>query len=203
VLHGATSHWNAASFKENHDMNKTDTIDHIARSADLSKEAAGRVMDAFEARLKAHTAEGKRVVFRGFGSFSRGLPAQKTGRNPRTGKPITYTAYHKPKSVPAVGEATLRNEIAADAQVSLAEAGRALAALRAAITTSMRKGGIVSFYGFGRFYVGRRSARSGRNPRTGASILIRAARVPRFRASKTGNTGGKFSAGEKLKAAVN
>ena len=65
-------------------MNKTDTIDHIALSADLSKEAAGRVMDAFEARLKAHISEGKRVVFRGFGSFSRGLPAQKTGRNPRT-----------------------------------------------------------------------------------------------------------------------
>ena len=85
-------------------MNKTETIDHIARSADLSKEAAGRVMDAFEARLKAHIAEGKRVVFLGFGSFSRGLPAQKTGRNPRTGLPITYTAYHKPKNVPAVGE---------------------------------------------------------------------------------------------------
>ena len=94
-------------------------------------------MDAFEARLKAHIAEGKRVVFRGFGSFSRGLPAQKTGRNPRTGKPITYTAYHKPKNLPAVGETTLRNEIAADAKVSLAEAGRALAALRVAITTSM------------------------------------------------------------------
>ena len=184
-------------------MNKTDTIDHIALSADLSKEAAGRVMDAFEARLKAHTAEGKRVVFRGFGSFSRGLPAQKTGRNPRTGKPITYTAYHKPKNGPAVGETTLRNEIAADAQVSLAEAGRALAALRAAITTSMRKGGIATFYGFGRFYVGKRSARNGRNPRTGASVLIRAARVPRFRASKTGNAGGKFSAGEGLRAAVN
>jgi len=184
-------------------MNKTETIDHIARSAELSKEAAGRVMDAFEARLKAHTAEGKRVVFRGFGSFSRGLPAQKTGRNPRTGKPITYTAYHKPKSVPAVGEAALCAETAAYAQVSLAEAGRALAALRSAITTSMRKGGIVSFYGFGRFYVGRRSARSGHNPRTGASILIRAARVPRLRASKSGNAGGKFSAGEGLRAAVN
>ena len=102
-------------------MNKTETIDHIALSADLSKDAAGRVMDAFEARLKAHTAEGKRVVFRGFGSFSRGLPAQKTGRNPRTG----------------------------------------------------------------------------------ASVLIRAVKVPRFRASKTGNTGGKFSAGENLKAALN
>ena len=184
-------------------MNKTETIDHIALAADLTKEAAGRVMDAFEARLKAHTAEGKRVVFRGFGSFSRGLPAQKSGRNPRTGRPITCTAYHKPKSAPAVGEAALRGEIAADAQVSLAEAGRALAALRSAITTSMRKGGIVSFYGFGRFYLGRCSARTGRNPRTDASILIRAVRVPRFCTSKTGNTGGKFRPGAGLRAAVN
>ena len=75
--------------------------------------------------------------------------------------------------------------------------------MRAAIATSMRKGGIISFYGFGRFYVGKRSARNGRNPRTGASVLIRAARVPRFHASKTRNTGGKFSAGEGLRAAVN
>ena len=69
--------------------------------------------------------------------------------------------------------------------------------MRAAIATSMRKGGIISFYGFGRFYFGKRSAR------TGASILIRAARVPRFHASKTRNTDGKFSAGEGLRAAVN
>ena len=61
----------------------------------------------------------------------------------------------------------------------------------------MRKGGIATFY------VGRRSARSGRNRRTGASVLIRAARLPRFRASKTGNAGGKFSADERLNAAVN
>jgi len=43
----------------------------------------------------------------------------------------------------------------------------------------------------------------GRNPRTGATFLISAARVPRFHASKTGNAGGKFNAGERLKAAVN
>lgn len=58
--------------------------------------------------------------FRGFGSFLRSLPAQKTGRNPRTGRPITYTAYHKPKAAPAVGVATLRDEITADAEVNLA-----------------------------------------------------------------------------------
>ena len=79
----------------------------------------------------------------------------------------------------------------------------ALAAVQAVIVTSMKKGGVVSFYGLGRFYVGRRAARSGRNPRTGATILIPAARVPRFHASKTGNVGGKFSPGERLKEAVN
>jgi len=67
----------------------------------------------------------------------------------------------------------------------------------------MKKGGVMNFYGLGRFYVGRRAARSGRNPRTGATILIPAARVPRFHASKTGHAGGKFSPGEHLKAAVN
>ncbi len=67
----------------------------------------------------------------------------------------------------------------------------------------MKKGGVVSFYGLGRFFVGRRAARSGRNPRTGATVLVPAARVPRFHASKTGNACGKFSPGECLKAAVN
>jgi len=37
---------------------------------------------------------------------------------------------------------------------------------------------------FGTFYVGERSARSGRNPRTGATINIKAAKSPKFRAGK-------------------
>lgn len=47
-------------------MNRTETIKHIALSADLSRDAAGRVMDVFEARLKARTGAGKRVVLRRF-----------------------------------------------------------------------------------------------------------------------------------------
>ncbi len=76
-------------------------------------------------------------------------------------------------------------------------------AFEARLKAHTAEGKRVVLRGFGRFYVGRRSARSGRNPRTGARILIRAARVPRFHASKSGNTGGKFSAGEGLKVAVN
>ena len=65
-------------------MNKTETIDTVARSAEISKAVAERVVEAFEARLKAHGDAGARVVIRGFGSFSRGLPSPKAGRNPRT-----------------------------------------------------------------------------------------------------------------------
>ncbi len=76
-------------------------------------------------------------------------------------------------------------------------------ALQAAIAVSLRKGGVVGFNGFGCFYVARRAARSGRNPRTGEAILIAVARVVRFKASKSGNAGAKFSPGIALKAAVN
>ena len=197
-------------------MNKTETINAVAMSADISKAAAERVIDAFEARLKAHTDAGQRVVLRGFGSFSRGLPSQKAGRNPRTGQPLTYTAYHKPKHAPPVVEADLCREIAADAEVSEGATGRALDALQAVIATSLRKGGAVSLNGFGSFHAGRRAAsgfqdrprrsrraaRNGRNPRTGEAILIPAATVPRFKASKAGNAGAKFSAGSSLKAAL-
>ena len=43
---------------------------------------------------------------------------------------------------------------------------------------------MVTLVGFGSFYVGRRIARQGRNPRTGVAIKIRAAKVPKFRAGK-------------------
>jgi DNA-binding protein HU-beta len=43
---------------------------------------------------------------------------------------------------------------------------------------------MVTLVGFGSFYVGKRAARTGRNPRTGESIKIKAAKVPKFRAGK-------------------
>ena len=74
--------------------------------------------------------------------------------------------------------------ISGSADISKAAAGRALDATLAAIKTAMKKGGMVTLVGFGTFYVGRRAARAGRNPRTGAVIKIRAAKVPKFRAGK-------------------
>jgi DNA-binding protein HU-beta len=48
----------------------------------------------------------------------------------------------------------------------------------------LKKNDVVTLVGFGSFYVGKRTARTGRNPRTGAAIKIKAAKVPKFRAGK-------------------
>ena len=74
--------------------------------------------------------------------------------------------------------------VASSADISKAAAGRAIEATVAAIKTSLKKGGDVTLVGFGTFYVAKRAARAGRNPRTGASIKIKAAKVPKFRAGK-------------------
>ena len=83
-----------------------------------------------------------------------------------------------------MNKSELIDQIATSADVSKAAAGRALDATIAAVKTSLKKGGMVTLVGFGTFYVGKRAARSGRNPRTGAAIKIKAARVPKFRAGK-------------------
>ncbi len=74
--------------------------------------------------------------------------------------------------------------IAKTADISKAAAGRALDGMVKAVGVSLKKGQMVTLVGFGTFYVGKRAARSGRNPRTGAAIKIKAAKVPKFRAGK-------------------
>jgi DNA-binding protein HU-beta len=83
-----------------------------------------------------------------------------------------------------VNKSELIDQIAKSADISKAAAGRALDAAVGAIRTTLKRGGMVTLVGFGTFYVGKRAARSGRNPRTGATIKIKAARVPKFRAGK-------------------
>ena len=83
-----------------------------------------------------------------------------------------------------MNKAEMIDQIAASADLSKAAAGRALDATIAAVHAALKKGGTVTLVGFGTFYVGKRAARSGRNPRTGAAIKIKAAKVPKFRAGK-------------------
>jgi len=79
----------------------------------------------------------------------------------------------------------LIDQFAEAAGISKAAAGRALDATTASITKALKKGELVTLIGFGTFYVGKREARSGRNPRTGATINIKAANSPKFRAGKS------------------
>ena len=90
-----------------------------------------------------------------------------------------------------MNKSDLVDAIAKSAEISKAGAARALDSTVEAITKALKKGDSVSLVGFGTFKVGKRAARNGRNPRTGATIKIKAAKVP------------KFSAGKGLKDAVN
>jgi DNA-binding protein HU-beta len=83
-----------------------------------------------------------------------------------------------------VNKSELIDHIASQADISKAAAGRALEAVIGGVKTTLKKGGSVSLVGFGTFSVSKRAARTGRNPRTGASIKIKAAKVPKFRAGK-------------------
>ena len=78
----------------------------------------------------------------------------------------------------------LIEHIAVQTDISKAAATRALESVIDAIKTTLKKGGAVSLVGFGTFAVSKRAARTGRNPRTGAAIRIKAAKVPKFRPGK-------------------
>ena len=78
----------------------------------------------------------------------------------------------------------LIEHIAKQADLSKAAASRALEAIIGGVRTTLKKGGTVSLVGFGTFSVTKRAARTGRNPRTGATIKIKAAKVPKFRPGK-------------------
>ncbi len=67
-------------------MNKTELIDHIAKQADISKAAAGRALEAIVGGIRGSLKKGNSVTLVGFGTFTVGKRAARTGRNPRTGE---------------------------------------------------------------------------------------------------------------------
>ncbi|MDI3490122.1 MAG: HU family DNA-binding protein [Thauera propionica] len=83
-----------------------------------------------------------------------------------------------------MNKSELIDVIAKQAEISKAAAGRALDATVAGVMDALKSGDTVTLVGFGSFYVGERAARTGRNPRTGKNIKIKAAKVPKFRAGK-------------------
>ena len=83
-----------------------------------------------------------------------------------------------------MNKADLVDRIAGACNITKAQATTAIDTTVDSITSSLRKGERVALIGFGTFAVSQRRARNGRNPRTGATIKIKAAKVPKFRAGK-------------------
>ncbi|AXI82993.1 HU family DNA-binding protein [Xylella taiwanensis] len=74
--------------------------------------------------------------------------------------------------------------VAAAANLSKAEAGRAIDAVVNEITEALKKGDSVTLVGFGTFQVRLRAKRPGRNPKSGEPIMIAASNNPSFKPGK-------------------
>lgn len=83
-----------------------------------------------------------------------------------------------------MNKSQLIEKIAESADISKASAGRALDSFIESVTDALKEGDSVALVGFGTFNVRDRAARTGRNPQTGATIEIAAAKVPSFKAGK-------------------
>ena len=84
-----------------------------------------------------------------------------------------------------MNKAELIEAIADHADMTKADAGRALDATIDSITAALKKGDSVALVGFGTFSVKDRAARTGRNPQTGAEIQIAASKVAHFAVGKS------------------
>ncbi|MBE1161190.1 HU family DNA-binding protein [Dyella acidiphila] len=78
----------------------------------------------------------------------------------------------------------LINAVAEQAELTKADAGRALEAFFETVQKALKNGDDVSVVGFGTFTVRERAARTGRNPRTNEEIKIAASKIPAFKAGK-------------------
>lgn len=77
-------------------MNKTEMIKHIAENAGLTQKQATSALQAFETAIIDSLSNGETVELKGFGTFSVKQRAERTGRNPKTGEPITVSAQKTP-----------------------------------------------------------------------------------------------------------
>ncbi len=74
--------------------------------------------------------------------------------------------------------------VADQSGLSKADATKAVDAVFDSVTSALKSGGDVRLVGFGTFSVTKRAASTGRNPRTGEAIKIKASNQPKFKAGK-------------------
>jgi DNA-binding protein HU-beta len=84
-----------------------------------------------------------------------------------------------------MNKSELITAIAEHANLTKADAGRALDGLTKTIEATLKTGDSITLVGFGTFAVKDRAERTGRNPQTGQEITIAAVKVPAFKPGKT------------------
>jgi DNA-binding protein HU-beta len=77
-------------------VNKTELIDKVAESADISKASAARALESVLDAITSSLKDADPVVLVGFGTFTVKDRAARTGRNPQTGEPIAIKAARVP-----------------------------------------------------------------------------------------------------------
>jgi len=78
-------------------MNKTELVEIAAKEADISKAAAGKVLDAIIGAVVKTVSKGDTVALIGFGTFKSSKRAARAGKNPRTGEALKIAATTVPK----------------------------------------------------------------------------------------------------------
>lgn len=73
-------------------MNKTELVNEVADAADVTKAAAGRMIDVLTSIITSALKRGDAIILPGFGSFSTTNRSPRMGRNPQTGQPIQIKA---------------------------------------------------------------------------------------------------------------
>ena len=77
-------------------MNKSELVDHVAESADISKAAATRAVESAIEAITQSLSNGEAVALVGFGTFLVRERAARAGRNPKTGEAIQIAAAKVP-----------------------------------------------------------------------------------------------------------
>ena len=77
-------------------MNKTDLINAVAESSELSKKDSTRVVESVMETITTALKNGDKVEIIGFGAFSVSERAARKGRNPQTGEEIEIAASKVP-----------------------------------------------------------------------------------------------------------
>jgi len=78
-------------------VNKSEFVDHIAAQHSCTKKDAEKAIDIFTSSVIDALSQGKEISLVGFGNFTIGKVAARTGRNPKTQEPLQIPAYNQPK----------------------------------------------------------------------------------------------------------